>query len=354
MASTTNPSGSASSDANAPIFSNDQNSAIQALVNANNTFLHNKFDDLDSKFNQIMNMLAANNASVATQIQEAVSPIKADVAALSARVVSLSSQMDTLRAEQQPLPASDGDSPMDNANKVRVVSPQVPHHAPTSASASSSNAPPVAHAPPAPSPRVQSASTPSPQPTVLPFTVFVSMKGTRMYTDRVRSMVQAWLSQAFPAQVPPHAILHSHGSYIFKVQFFSRDNSAMFLEYLKCHSPYTDPHGNCIDFYAKIDAPRRENVFSQILTPAFQFFTDKVKDFDAKAHKLSIGRTGGLLVDFNGLAFTLLQVQLSDVPGGPPVISDGDVATRLPDLLLGLTPQVLDELKCFISQRASE
>ena len=87
------------------------------------------------------------------------------------------------------------------------------------------------------------------------------MKGTKMYTERARTMCETWLQGAFPNEIPRHTIIHSHGSSILKVQFFNRQHSTDFLSYIKSHIPYTDKFGNVIDFYAMVDAPRSSTTF---------------------------------------------------------------------------------------------
>ena len=60
------------------------------------------------------------------------------------------------------------------------------------------------------------------------------------------------------------------------------------------------------------------------------------------------------MIDHRGLAFSLLQARLPDVAGGPPIIMEGDISTRLPDLVPGLTVEVLTQLKDVVLQAASE
>ena len=104
--------------------------------------------------------------------------------------------------------------------------------------------------------------------------------------------------------------------------------------------------GIALIFYAKIDAPRSNTIFGNIFNLGYNYLSEHVAGFDAKEFRLSVDfRHGALLIDYRGLAYSILQAQLPDVPGGPPIIVDGDIVQRLPELVPGLTPEVLREVK---------
>ena len=396
MASSSNANDANTTDVTSiPGFTPQQSGAVRTLVDSSVRGFDERMHKLENSVNDskhdILNTMKTLFSDFQTNFQQsiasAVEPVRKDVASLRSELDNMRLDVDRLKlssASDVRVPSSDDGalpaparqrSPDGQAQSKarRSVSPRHdrssrpasrPPPATSSPTATTTSPGPAAHVPPAGDPRprvahppqrVQGASNPDPRNSALPKTVFVSMKGTKMYTERVRAMCDHWLPLAFPAEIPRHNVIHSHGAGTFKVQFFDRSHSTVFLAYVKSHIPYTDKHGNCIDFYAKIDAPRSNTIFGKIFNPGYKYLSEHVDGFDAKEFRLSVDfRHGALLIDYRGLAYSILQTQLPDVPGGPPIVVDGDIVQRLPELVPGLTLEVLRETKRRVVESRGE
>ena len=312
---------------------------------------------LQSFMEPVQSRLDGIQSSV-TSLSASVSAAHADLQTVNQRVDVLTRRVDSLQSVQTPLPGSD-DEPSRPPSKRPSISPTRRRPSPAPAAPNTSSTSSATFSAPAPtvttSRPVQSVSTPTYRGNHLPNTVFISMKTTKMYTERVHAMVTEMFKHAFPEGPPQHNILHTHGAHLFKVQFFDRAHSTKFLNYAQSHIPFTDSWGNVIDFYAKIDSPPASSALGKLLSPGFRFLTEQVPAFDAKSFKLSVDkRMGAILIDHRGLAFSLLQARLPNAVGGAPVISEGDIASRLPELVPGLTLEISQQVKAAVVQAANE
>ena len=154
--------------------------------------------------------------STVTSLSANVFATNSEVESLGKRLNSLAQQVETIQSQQTPLPPSEADSSRP-PSKRPSISPSRRRSSPNPASSTSNPSPtPVptqaARVPPFVDRPVLGVSSPPSRGTALPNTVFVSLKTTKMYTERVRSMVEGMFKHAFPegpppAQHPPHARL---------------------------------------------------------------------------------------------------------------------------------------------------
>ena len=356
-------SGSASSSgpANTPGtiegFTDAQSSALYAAIDVSTRSAILARDTQHAELKEFMTSIQNVIGTTVPALRQEVSELRSGFASLKADVERLKNST----AQSVRVPSSDDSIPAPDLSRARSPEGQPPSKSarsttPSRRQPSSSQRGPSSHArqrsPPRPAQRAPSRprvsfQPPDPSRTIHTNQVFLGLKGTTLMTKRARAMVLDLMKGAFDVNddrnLPEHNIIHYNGSDKIRVKFHTRDNFQRFLDHAKFKSPYTDHFGNNIIFYAKPDASPADQQTGKMLHDAYTYLMN-LDGFDHQGHLLNTDkRRGVVIIEVNGLTFTLLQIQQSS-DGAKAKVVPGDISSRLPALPPGLTDIVLTEL----------